>query len=198
MSRAILDDTKMEAERIVRDARLASERAMERAREEAEEIRAQMLKRARSEAEHLEQRTEATARLEAQRIVLTARERAIDAAFERACELLAAKVEKEGYAGILEDLVLDAVPKLGPPETCVVRVSAQDQSILEDIDLDELASAWRGRVNLIAGQPVEINGGVIVETVDGHRRYDNSFQARLKRERPRLRAQVYRLLQGAT
>jgi vacuolar-type H+-ATPase subunit E/Vma4 len=38
--------------------------------------------------------------------------------------------------------------------------------------------------------------GVIVETAEGHRQYDNTLEARLSRLQEELRSPVYRLLLG--
>lgn len=196
LSRAILDDTKDEAEQIVIEARHNAEATLAHARSEAEHVREQILQRARSDAFHMEQQTLATARLDAQRMMLTQREEMIDTVFSRAEGMLADIHRSERYGLMLQRLLVDAVTKLGEPTECVVRVTQRDLPTLQELDLTALAERWNGRVHLMVGDPLAITGGVVVEATDGHKRYNNSFEARLSLERARLRAQVYQLLRG--
>ncbi len=51
-------------------------------------------------------------------------------------------------------------------------------------------------IELHLKEPLEHGTGVIVETVDGRRRYDNTLETRLSRMQNALRSPVYHLLMG--
>ncbi len=53
-----------------------------------------------------------------------------------------------------------------------------------------------GGVRLRAGEPLARGTGVVLETPDGHRRYDNTLETRLARMQDGLRAPVYHILMG--
>lgn len=200
LSRAILDDTRGEAEQIVADAQREAAAKKHQAQAEAEAIRRKVLDHVWEEITRLRQRSLATARLEAQRVQLKRREELIEAVFGQAAQELQRLRQSPQYVGriraILEELVVDAVEQLGRPAECFVCLAAQDMAELDERALAQLAARWDGRVRLQLGRPAEIWGGVILEIADGRQRYDNSFAARLAREQVRLRARVYQLVQG--
>lgn len=197
LSRAVLDDTKAEAEQIVAQAQGTARALRGDAESEAERISTEILAEAEGEIAHLRQRSLATSRLEAQRLLLTRREELIAAVFARAEERLGELRESPGYKQVLLDLIRDGVDKLGEPPEVAARLSARDAGLLGDADLAQLAERWRGRVRLSLGPALEISGGAVIETADGHKRYDNSFEQRLALLRAGLRAEVYQLLRGA-
>jgi vacuolar-type H+-ATPase subunit E/Vma4 len=82
------------------------------------------------------------------------------------------------------------------PAECLVHVAEQDKPFLSEQLLQEAVTPWGQRVQLRVGEPAAISGGVVVESADGRKRYDNSFEAQLKRGHARWRARVYQLLQG--
>ena len=46
------------------------------------------------------------------------------------------------------------------------------------------------------GEPLKQGMGVVVQTPDGHRRYDNTLETRMTRLQDAMRNPVYRLLMG--
>lgn len=196
LSRAILDDTKVEAEGIVADAQDAARRLVAQAKEESASIRTDILAHAEGDIAHLEQQAMAMARLDAQRIMLGRREELLDRVFDLAAERLAHLYQEGEYPRILRALAIDGVERLGSPAECIVRVAERDLPLLTADLMGELAGRWQGRVQFSIGEPVDISGGVIVETSGGRKSYDNSLESRLAQERDRLRADVHRLLRG--
>ena len=51
-------------------------------------------------------------------------------------------------------------------------------------------------VNVRLGDPLEDGLGIIVETEDKHRQYDNTLGTRLRRMQDTLRSSVHRILMG--
>ena len=200
LSRAILDDAGGEATRIIAEAQERATVKKQRALTEAARVRQEILGRAHDEIERLQQQTVATARLDAQRVLLARREALIEAVFAEAAGQLAQARQRTGYAELLRRLVIDAVEQMGRPAECLVHVAEQDEHLFDEAAesgaLLEPLGTWEGGVRLRLGEPAAISGGVVVESADGHKRYDNSLEARLKRGQARWRAQVYRFLQG--
>ena len=196
LAHAILDDTKEEAGRIVLQAQEAARQRLQQAKEEGDGLRREILTAAESEVSHMEHQAAAMARLDAQRIMLAGREALIDEVFSQAQARLSRLHEGDDYPTLLSKLIADAVGKMGSPPACVVRVAPRDLPLVTDSLLAQVAERWRGRVQLRLGEPVDITGGVIVQVDGGQRRYDNSLEFRLASERERLRAHVYRILQG--
>jgi vacuolar-type H+-ATPase subunit E/Vma4 len=79
-------------------------------------------------------------------------------------------------------------------EAARVRADGNAHTILADGLLAELSQQLNVQLDL--GQPLEQGTGVVAETLDGHRTYDNTMEARLDRWQETLRAPVYRLLMG--
>jgi vacuolar-type H+-ATPase subunit E/Vma4 len=200
LSRAILDDAGGEATRIIAEAQERATAKKQSALTEAARVRQEILGRAHDEIERLQQQTVATARLEAQRVLLARREALIEAIFAEAARQLALARQKTGYAELLRRLVIDAVEQMGRPAECLVHVAEQDEHLFDETAesgaLLESPAYREAQVCLRLGEPAAISGGVVVESADGHKRYDNSLEARLKRGQARWRAQVYQLLQG--
>jgi vacuolar-type H+-ATPase subunit E/Vma4 len=105
------------------------------------------------------------------------------------------------YSQIVRHLSYEAVAQLGAP-SARIRADEQTRAILAGGPaggpaggmLAEIAS--QAGVELELGEPLQRGTGVTAETVDGHRQYDNTLEARLSRLRGALRAPVYHLLMG--
>ena len=70
-----------------------------------------------------------------------------------------------------------------------IRQALADDQLLAEVS-EELG------VQAKHGTPLEHGVGLIVQTTDGHRQYDNTLEARLERLQNTLRAPVLRLLRG--
>jgi vacuolar-type H+-ATPase subunit E/Vma4 len=198
LSRAILDETKAEAERIVSTASASAHETAEAAQEQALEAGSQVAVAADVEIAHLEQQSLALAQLDAQRLRLEHRERLIERVFSLASERLDSLRDSPEYGDLLRRLIIDGVDRLGQPEEVIVRVAERDGDRLAAGTLAEVEGTWQGRVQLVAGQPIGIGSGVVVETADGHRRCDNSLSTRLSREKQKLRTEISHLLLGVS
>jgi vacuolar-type H+-ATPase subunit E/Vma4 len=196
LSRAILDETKASAERSVQRASVTAGETLEAAQEKAAQEASEVAVAADVKIAHLEQQSLALAKLDAQRIRLEHREEVIERVFSRAEEQLEQIRESPDYHDLMCRLIIDGVERMGQPEDVIVLVSVRDGELLEADTLKEVEERWRGRVQLSLGVSDEVDDGVVLETPDGHRRCDNSLRTRLAREKPRLRAEVCRLLLG--
>ena len=193
LSRAVLAEARAEAEQLLADARTKVEATRQHAQEQAETESKQILERAREEAASIRSQYIAAAELGARTLRLERREKLLDIVFDAVQQRLSAVQQWTDYSQIVRQLSYKAVAQLGAP-SARVRADEQTQAILADAMLAEIAS--QVGVELALGEPLQRGTGVTAETVDGHRQYDNTLEARLSRLRSALRAPVYHLLMG--
>jgi vacuolar-type H+-ATPase subunit E/Vma4 len=103
--------------------------------------------------------------------------------------------QQPDYEQIARRLVCEAVERLGADEV-IVHADAATRKVLSDEVLAEMEKELS--VRLKAGEPLAQSSGVVIETPDGHRRYDNTFETRLARMHDTLRTPVYHILMGET
>ena len=135
----------------------------------------------------------AQAQMEAQKLKLKRREHLLERPFVKARQQLDSLSQRPDYAEIARYLVREAVEHLGSGEM-IVRADAETQKLLDDSALDRLSDELG--VRLQVGKPLERGVGVVVETPDGHRRYDNRLETRMTRLQESLRMSVYHILMG--
>jgi len=193
LSSAILDDARVDAARIIADARAEAEAVLRKAKEEAEAKRQEILQKAKAEASHIRRQGIAAANMEAQTLLLSRRERILTDIFEKAYQRLKAAPNWSGYDKIVRDLTREAITHLSAEEAVIHgddrALDLLKQGMLKDLEKES-------GVRLHMGEPLTDNVGIIVETVDGHRRYDNTLGTRLNRQKDFIRAEVYRILVG--
>jgi len=193
LSRAVLAEARAEAEQILADARSKVEAIRQRAQEQAEIESEQILERAREEAASIRSQCIAATELEARTLRLERREKLLNNVFDAVEQRLSAVQQWTDYSQIVRQLAKEAVAQLGAP-SARIRADERTQAILADGMLAEIAGQLGGELEL--GEPRQRGTGVSAETVDGHRQYDNTLEARLSRLRSGLRAPVYHLLMG--
>jgi len=195
LERAIIGDAREEAGRILADAQAKAEDIRRQAQAQTNAERETILQRARQEAQALRSHAAAAAQLEAQTLKLKRREQLLARVFAGARRQLVSVPQSADYGQIARRLVREAVERLGADEV-VVRSDEETQVVLDDdvlMDLEEELGT-----HLRAGEPLVQGTGIVLETPDGHRRYDNTLETRLARMQDGLRAPVYHILMGET
>ncbi len=193
LRQAIMQDVREEIEKILSDARSRAEDIRAQAQAQANAERDAILQRARREAQDLRDQAVARAQMEAQTLKLRRREKLLGRCFAEARRQLASVTEWPDYAEVARQLVRDAVSHLNA-DNALVRADAETQKVL---DANALAALSRELgVYLRPGEPLDRGTGVVVETPDGHRRYDNTLETRLARMQDVLRTPVYHVLMG--
>lgn len=116
----------------------------------------------------------ARAKLEARKLVFEARERRMGHLIGRARQLLADFTKSDDYPDLLKEMYGYATKSLGKQ----VKVSgrAQDAALLRSV---------AGKA--FSDTPLAITGGLVVETADGARRLDLSFDELLRRREDQVR-----------
>lgn len=193
LARAVWSEARAEAERILADAKAKAEAIQQEAQKQAAAEREEILKNARREAEHIRSQAIAAAQLQARTLQLERREKLLNKVFEAARERLPSVRQWTDYDQIVRQLIREAVAHVGT-DVVLLRADEETQELLTDEVLAELSQELG--VQLQRGEPLTHGTGVIAETMDGRRQYDNTLEARLSRRQDALRAPVYRILRG--
>ncbi|XRP97368.1 V-type proton ATPase subunit E [Methanocaldococcus sp. 16A] len=189
----ILEDAKAEANKIIAQAEEEKAKILEKAREEAEKRKAEILKKGEKEAEMTKSRIISEAKLEAKKKLLEAKEEIMDKAIEKLKEELVKLPEQPEYKDKLINLIRDGAVSLGGGEL-VVRLNKRDMEIIDDATLwyleKEVENMTKKVTVLKKGEPVDITGGCIIETIDGLKSLDNSLEAIFNRNLNVIRARI--------
>ncbi|MBN1487895.1 MAG: hypothetical protein JW981_09660 [Anaerolineae bacterium] len=192
---AIMAEAEDEARQILDEAHLKAKAIYQQAQAKAHEEREALLSQAHEEAAALRSGTLATTQLEAQTLKLRRRERILDQVFNEVSKKLMTMLQSPSYQQSAYGLLQEAIEHLNIQEVALVILADEQTRTLLGVDkLKELEAQYG--VNLQFGEPLAQSTGVIVQTTDAHRRYDNTLEARLARKHDVLRASVYRILMG--
>jgi vacuolar-type H+-ATPase subunit E/Vma4 len=193
ISRAVLKQAQADAERIMADAEARARGIRQQAEAQAADEREQILEAARREAEDTRRQAKAEAELKARMLILERREKLLNGVFDAVREQLPSVRQRKDYDEVVRGLVLEAVEHVGG-DSIEIRADPQSEQVLTDDVLAALARRSGTRLQL--GKPLQDRIGIVAQTPDGHRRYDNTLEARLSRNLDALRPSVYRLLMG--
>ncbi len=193
LSRAVQGEVRNEIKEILDDAQAKAEATRQRAQEQAAAERKGIMQRASQEAHRIRSQAVATARSKARSVQLERREKVLDGAFQAARRQLASLQQQSDYGEIAAHLLREALTRL-QADTARVQADAQTRALLTDEVVAQISKDLGVRVEF--GLPLAQGTGVIVETTDGHRRYDNTLETRLSRMQDGLRSPVYHVLVG--
>ena len=193
LQQEILGDAREKAERVRQRAKHEAEKALAAARQALATQRAARLLEAQRTAQSRTLMIQASIEQEVRRAWLCAREQELEALFADALQA----AESGGGGGdpvqSLRQLSVEALAALGPADA-VVRVRPADRPVFsERFVAAVLAQALPGRdgaVRITVAEAPDQPAGIVVETADGRKRYDNTYRARLARRRDELRTVV--------
>ena len=196
LSRAMLSEAKAEAELIKTDAQAKADAIRQKAQAQAAGERSEILDRARQEAERLRGQVVATTQMKARTLELDHREKLLQSVFTSALQEMHSVEQWNNYQEIALSLVREALLQLNSNKM-KIRVDEYTKKFLTDQVLEEISKELKVHVSF--GKPLDLQGtGVIVETDDGHLQFDNTLETRLTRLQNTLRSPVYRILIGET
>jgi len=195
LERTVLDQARAEAEKILADASQKADSLRRQAREQAAAEHAQSIAQATLETERLRSQTLAITQMEARSAALEQREKLLQGVFESARQKLPEIPRDPQYGQIAERLLREALLQLGAA-SATLHVDKATQKHLPSRRLEKISAELKVHVQM--GTPLKDRIGVIVETGDGRRQYDNTLETRLQRMQETLRASVYHLLIGAS
>jgi vacuolar-type H+-ATPase subunit E/Vma4 len=194
LERAIKEQARKEARRILVDAQAQVERIRGQAQARADAEREAILRQAREEDQALRSHATAAARLGAHTLKLKRRELLLERVFDVVRQRLASAPDWPDFEQILHRLLREAVHSLGASEALVLHADERTRQLLDEGTLANLAHELGVRLRM--GAPLPQGTGIVLETPDGHRRYDNTLEHRLARMRETLRTPVYHILMG--
>ncbi len=193
LSNAVLRDVRGDADQVLAEARTKADKIRQAAQEQAEEERAKILGQATLEAERIRGQVVATNQLKARTMLLAQREKLLEDVFNTARERLPNLLHSSDYEEIAQRLLKEALRQLGG-EAAIVRADAETLKSLPTSVLEAISK--EAGVNVQLGDRLENRLGIIVETEDKHRQYDNTLGTRLRRMQDTLRSSVHRILMG--
>jgi V/A-type H+-transporting ATPase subunit E len=193
LSNAVLRDVRGDADQVLADARAKADEIRRRAQEGAEAERARILERASVEAERVRGQVIATNQLKARTMLLEQREKLLEEVFDTAKKRLPSVQRGSDYEKIAGRLLREAIKQLGG-SAAIVRADEETLKSLSTSALENMSKETGMQIRL--GGPLEKGLGVIAETDDKRRQYDNTLETRLRRMQDPLRSSVYRLLMG--
>jgi V/A-type H+/Na+-transporting ATPase subunit E len=113
-------------------------------------------------------------------------------AFSRSMSKLSDLTTSPDYERIIRGMIIEAIDQIGG-DSFVVQCASKDRNVV-DRALRKVAGEKRVRLSLEEGEGLRNTvGGVIVKTTDGFVTFDNTFEAKLERQRPTLRKQIAQL-----
>ena len=196
LTSAIMAEAQQEAQQVLAEAEVKAAEIRRQAEARASSESAERLQLAEEEVNTLRIHTAAAAQLDAQTLKLRKREQLLLRVFDQARRQLPTLPQSEAYAAIVRDLTREAIKALSVEGDVVLHADAATQALLDSALQAELEQELG--VHLTVGSPLEKAIGIIAETPEGHRKYDNTMEARLTRMQERLRTPVYQILMGET
>ena len=195
LENAIMAEAKRETRQLLDKAQREAAQIKRQAQTQIEPERQTILQQAQEDAETLESQAIASAQLEAQTLKLQRRERLLASVFETAQQRLQTIPQSPDYvyADVAQQLIKEGIQHLKADELRILADPAT-QAFLTPAVLKELSDTLN--VKLHIGDAQSQGTGVVLETLDGHRRYDNTLETRLARMMESLRASVYHKLRG--
>ncbi len=193
LSQAVMSEARAEADKVLAEAKAKADAILQDAQQQAETERKQILERASLEADRIRRQAVATAQIKARTIQLEQRERMLDRVFDTARQRLPSIQQWSDYDRIARQLLEEAIQRLGANKVFVLADQATMQCLTSEV-LDSISKQMN--VQLQVKEPIKQGIGVIVESEDGRRRYENTLETRLSRMQDSLRAPVYHILMG--
>jgi vacuolar-type H+-ATPase subunit E/Vma4 len=199
LQRAIMEIAQQEVQTILSEAKATVAGIEKRAQERVQVESAHILEEAQQNAKTLVAQAAAKAQLEAQMLKLRRREHLLEHTFDVVRQRLRTIPQRPDYADIVKHLIREAVTYLDE-QTFTLEADAVTRALLSEAFLKDLAEELGVSLELAPleespsiREPFE-GTGVALTTDDGHRRYDNTLEARLTRMQDDLRTAVYHIL----
>jgi V/A-type H+-transporting ATPase subunit E len=193
LERTVLEEARAGAEKNLAEAREKADGLKRQASQQAAAERTKILAQATLEAERLRSQALAIAQLESRTSALEEREELLRRVFEAAQERLPEIQQSPAYNRIAPRLLREALHHLGAG-SATIRADRATRKILSSSLLAKMARELK--MDIQVGEPLTDRIGVIAETTDGRRQYDNTLETRLNRLQAAVRPTVHRLLMG--
>ena len=198
-----------EAEKEISEILLTAQTEAAKIKQAAQEKADQEVERILSNGKRLasleEQRMLAETKIDVRRKRMDAREEAIDSSFSEAkkvLEALAAKGKQDhfGYKDILFNLIASASEVVAGDRLELV-LNHRDRKTFDTKTLEEVSELVKQRTGrnislVLAGEPMQFLGGVVVRDLEKSVEIDNTLETKLNRLKEGIRVDVAKILFG--
>jgi V/A-type H+-transporting ATPase subunit E len=184
---------------IISEAKKKVETILNDAKQKADEQDRLIVARGNQEAQRESQRILAEARIKARREKVKAQEEVVQKSFDRAQDILKKISELRNangisYKDVLETLIRESVVSAGIGSMEVL-VNPHDSNLLSEEVLSRIARETEDELGIkvslaYSEEPLLCMGGVMIRSMDGKVRVDNTFETRIERFRESVRTQV--------
>ena len=200
LEQAIMEIAQQEARTILEAAKIKADSIRRQAEKQAQLESDHILEAAQQDVKTLVEQATSKARLEAQMLKLQRREKVLAHTIANVRQQLVTIPEQHEYANIVRGLIREAATRLGD-EAFVIEADSKTRAVLNEDFLNQLEND----LNINLKLPLQEGGqlekrtafdgtGIVLTAVNGHRRYDNTLEARLTRMQEELRTVVYHIL----
>ncbi|MBU0585991.1 V-type ATP synthase subunit E [Candidatus Micrarchaeota archaeon] len=172
----LLKDAKQSGEVLLKKAESELEAEFTKTKSEGERLVATAEAQAEATVENEKRERQSWAKIEAKRIVMDAKEDAVNAAFENLVDRLEDYTKTKAYSDTMKKKIAAAVSELGTK--CVVHVKKGDKK-----KLSVSGAEMREGANIL--------GGAIVESKNGKFKIDLSLEEMLDANRDELRKEIH-------
>ena len=195
MREGIISDAKAEAEEFIEKAKAEADEILSKAEEKAQRDAQEILSRGEKGLEAEKRRSLGKVRLAEKMRKLKAMEEYIDRAFDETLESLKKLTGSQDYKEILANFIVEGGIGLGGGELEVI-ARKEDSKDIEVAKLADAIAKETGNATAISlsGENLNCAGGAIVQLKDGSIVIDNTFEARVDRDRRDLRVKIAKIL----
>jgi len=196
----IQEDAREQASVIVNEAKVSSEKVLEEKRrevqEKAQKACQEILRSAKAEAENTIHRESVDAVIKSRWIILSEKQKILDAVFKKAQERLQSFTEEEGYRPMLERLIEDAAAAAGGGKLELLLNKKDARLRLPLKEMSKKISSGLGVESTLdmSEETISAVGGVIIQSADKKTKIDNTLGSILERERKSLEPRIAAIL----
>lgn len=188
----ILEDVKVESEKIIRNSEDKAANILKEAKKEAESRRYRLLIETKKKLELEKKKMESLTIIEIRNKQLEVKEKYINDVFDQALKFLKKFVESENYSSWLLASVEKAVKNFDSDQP-VVYVNSNDHKFLKNGNLNQLSKKVKKKL-IIATENLDTIGGFMIQTPDGKKSHNNTFENRLQSIKSDLRNKIAKIL----
>src|SRR3989344_5086130 len=176
LGKALAQEGKAEARKIISEAEKLASAEISRANEAAKLVLSEARKKAKEMVVAETNERISAAKLKANKIVSDATNSSIDSAIEKIWQEFAKFPSKEGYEAMMKSLIAEAEKELG---NSIVNVNANDHSLARKLSKN------------VGQKPVDISGRAIITSKSGKIIIDNSLESIFDSKKDEVRKIIF-------
>ncbi len=195
-----MKDSDEQAKIIIDEARISStglrEEKVNEIKEKAETNCEKVLNAAKLEADNIVRRETVNAKIKTRWKILSQKRSFMDEAFKKAEQQFESSTKQETYGKMLSSLIIEAAKAAGGGNLEIYLNERDAKRKLSVKELSKIAGTKLGTdVNIvISKKKIDVVGGVLLQTVDGKTKIDNTLEAILERSRKDLEPKISEIL----